>query len=100
MENFRLRVFRAVARHLNFRVASEELLLTQPAVTQQIKALESELGVALFERAGGRVTLTPAGETLLPYAERLAALSDEARAAVASSMGGTAGSLAVGASQT
>ena len=54
---------------MNFRMASEELLLTQPAVTQQVKALEAELGVALFERAGGRVTLTAAGETLLPFAE-------------------------------
>ena len=47
MENFRLRVFRAVARHLNFRIAAEELLLTQSAVTQQIKALESEMDVPL-----------------------------------------------------
>ena len=100
MENFRLRVFRAVARHLNFRMASEELLLTQPAVTQQVKALEAELGVARFERAGGRVTLTAAGETLLPFAERMAALADEARAAVVAATGGTAGSLAIGASQT
>ena len=66
MENFRLRVFRAVARHRNFRVAAEELLLTQPAVTQQIKALEAELGVALFDRSGGKITLTTAGNTLLP----------------------------------
>ena len=100
MENFRLRVFRAVARHLNFRIAAEELLLTQPAVTQQIKALESELDVALFERAAGRVTLTAAGETLLPYAERLAALAAEAREAVAAASGAVAGQLAVGASQT
>jgi DNA-binding transcriptional LysR family regulator len=100
MENFRLKVFRAVARHLNFRMAAEELLLTQPAVTQQVKALESELGVALFERAGGRVALTTAGEALLPFAERLAELADEARAAVAAAIGGTAGTLAVGASQT
>jgi len=100
MENFRLRVFRAVTRHLNFRLAAEDLLLTQPAVTQQIKALESELGVALFERAGGHVALTLAGEALLPYAEQLAGIAAEARAAVASAVGGTAGSLAVGASQT
>ena len=61
MENFRLRVFRAVARTLNFRVASEELFLTQPAVTQQIKALEAELSTPLFDRAHGRVALTAAG---------------------------------------
>ena len=100
MENFRLRVFRAVARHLNFRLAAEEVLLTQPAVTQQIKALESEFGVALFERAGGHVKLTQAGEALLPYAERLAAISAEAREAVMATTGGTAGRLTVGASQT
>lgn len=100
MENFRLRVFRAVAHHCNFRIAAEELLLTQPAVTQQIKTLESELGVALFERAGGRVTLTAAGETLMPYADRLAALAEEAREAVAAASGQTAGALVVGASQT
>src|SRR3984885_3324134 len=100
MENFRLRVFRAVAHRLNFRMAAEELLLTQSAVTQQIKALESELDVPLFDRAGGRVSLTPAGAALLPFAERLAALSEEAREAVASTAGGSAGRLALGASQT
>jgi DNA-binding transcriptional LysR family regulator len=47
MENFRLRALRAVAHRLNFRMAAEELLLTQSAVTQQIKALESELDVPL-----------------------------------------------------
>jgi LysR family transcriptional regulator, transcriptional activator of the cysJI operon len=100
MENFRLRVFRAVAHRLNFRMAAEELLLTQSAVTQQIKALESELDVPLFDRAGGRVSLTPAGVALLPFAERLAALSEEAREAVAATAGGSAGRLSLGASQT
>jgi LysR family transcriptional regulator, transcriptional activator of the cysJI operon len=100
MENFRLRVFRAVAHRLNFRMAAEELLLTQSAVTQQIKALESELDVPLFDRAGGRVSLTPAGVALLPFAERLAALSEAAREAVAATAGGSAGRLALGASQT
>jgi DNA-binding transcriptional LysR family regulator len=100
MENFRLRVFRAVARHLNFRIAAEELLLTQSAVTQQIKALESEMDVPLFDRAGGRVSLTPAGAALLPFADRLAALAEEAREAVAAATGASAGRLALGASQT
>jgi LysR family transcriptional regulator, transcriptional activator of the cysJI operon len=100
MENFRLRVFRAVAHRLNFRMAAEELLLTQSAVTQQIKALESELDVPLFDRAGGRVSLTPAGAALLPFAEKLAALAEEARVEVAATAGGSAGRLAVGASQT
>jgi LysR family transcriptional regulator, transcriptional activator of the cysJI operon len=100
MENFRLRVFRAVARHLNFRIAAEELLLTQSAVTQQIKALESELDVPLFDRAGGRVSLTPAGAALLPFANQLAALVEEAREAVAATSGTQVGRLALGASQT
>jgi DNA-binding transcriptional LysR family regulator len=100
MENFRLRVFRAVARHLNFRIAAEELLLTQSAVTQQIKALESDMDVPLFDRAGGRVSLTPAGAALLPFADRLAALAAEAREAVAAANGASAGRLALGASQT
>jgi LysR family transcriptional regulator, transcriptional activator of the cysJI operon len=100
MENFRLRVFRAVARHLNFRIAAEELSLTQSAVTQQIKALESEIDVALFDRAGGRVSLTLAGAALLPFADRLAALAAEAREAVAAANGASAGRLTLGASQT
>jgi len=57
MENFRLRVFRVVAHTLNFRKASEELLISQPAVTQQIKALETELGISLFDRSKGKVRL-------------------------------------------
>lgn len=100
MENFRLKVFRAVARNLNFSRAAEELLLTQPAVTQQIKALEEEYGVPLFDRAGGRIALTRAGLALLPYAERLKIISDEAFDAVKSSLGAQAGVLALGASQT
>lgn len=100
MENFRLKVFRSVARHLNFSRAAEELLLTQPAVTQQIKSLEEECGVPLFDRSGGHITLTPGGQTLLPYAEKLKIISDEAMAAVASAAGRNAGLLAIGASQT
>lgn len=100
MENFRLKVFRVVAGHLNFTRAAEELLLTQPAVTQQIKALEEEYGVPLFDRSGGRIALTPAGCALLPYADRLKALADEAFDVVTSVGGSHSGKLAVGASQT
>ncbi len=83
IENFRLRVFRAVAHHLSFSRAAEKLLLTQPAVTQQVKALEDELGVSLFNRGGGRIALTPGGIALLPFADKLKSLGDEAVAAVA-----------------
>jgi DNA-binding transcriptional LysR family regulator len=100
IENFRIRVFRSVARHLNFSRAAEELLLTQPAVTQQIKALEDQLGVPLFDRGGGHISLTPGGMALLPFADKMRELSDEAVAAVAGAYGHQAGELALGASQT
>ena len=100
MENFRLRIFRTVAQSLNFRVAAEALLLTQPAVSQQIKALEAELGTSLFDRSSGRVSLTPAGAALLPFADRLKTLAEEAVQAVAGVSGSTTGQLALGASQT
>ena len=100
LENFRIRVFRAAAQHLNFSRAAEELLLTQPAVTQQIKTLEEEIGSPLFHRGGGRISLTPGGEALLPYADRLKTLDEQALTAVAKACGEHAGELALGASQT
>jgi DNA-binding transcriptional LysR family regulator len=100
IDNFRIRVFRAVAHHLNFSRAAEELLLTQPAVTQQIKALEDEFGVPLFDRGGGHISLTPGGKALLPFAEKMKVISDEAVAAVAGAYGQQAGELSLGASQT
>src|SRR5260370_39215377 len=78
VENFRIRGLRAVAHHLNFSRAAEELSLTQPAITQQIKALEDEFGVPLFDRGGGHIALTAGGKALLPFAERMKELSDEA----------------------
>ena len=70
-----LRAFEAVARHLNFRAASEELSLTQSAVSRQIQAMEEEIGVALFLRHTRAVELTSAGGQLLravvPALERL-----------------------------
>src|SRR5216683_1602746 len=100
IENFRIRVFRSVVRHLNFSRAAEELLLTQPAVTQQIKALEDEFGVPLFDRGSGRISLTPGGMALLPFADRMKVLSEQAVAAVGDAYGQQAGELVLGASQT
>jgi len=60
-----LRAFEAVARHLNFRVAAEELSLTQSAVSRQIQGLEDEVGAALFLRHTRAVELTSAGAMLL-----------------------------------
>jgi DNA-binding transcriptional LysR family regulator len=100
LENFRLKVFRAVAEHLSFRKAGEQLYLTQPAVTLQIKALEEELATKLFERSASGVTLSDAGKTLLTYAERLQELAEQAENELASMKGQAAGSLVLGASTT
>ena len=66
-----LRVFTEVARQLSFVRAAEALHLTPPAVTMQVKELESALGLALFERQGRQVSLTTAGEYFIVYAKRL-----------------------------
>jgi DNA-binding transcriptional LysR family regulator len=100
LENFRLRVFRAVADHLSFRKAGEQLYLTQPAITLQIKTLEDEVGSRLFERRSTGVTLTEAGKSLLDYAVQLARLADEAENALANLKGETSGKLDLGASTT
>jgi len=100
MLSFRLKVFRAVARHLSFRKAAEEIYLSQPAVSLQIKTLEEEIGLQLFDRSGTRISLTPAGKTLLRYAEKLDTLSTEAEGALASFRGEVRGRLTIGASLT
>ncbi len=100
MENFRLKVFRAVAEQASFRKASESLHLSQPAVSQHIHALEEELGFRLFDRSGTRTSLTPAGKLLLKYAERSARVLEEARSALAKLDGEVSGDLRLGASTT
>jgi DNA-binding transcriptional LysR family regulator len=51
IENFKVKVFRVVAHNLNYRRAADELYITQPPVTAQIRSLEESLGIALFDRA-------------------------------------------------
>jgi DNA-binding transcriptional LysR family regulator len=98
--NFKLRVFRVVADTLNFRRAADELHLTQPAVTSQIKTLEEGLGIALFDRIGRDITLTPAGITLLQYVRQIEAITNEAVAALAPFGGQEGIDLRIGASHT
>ncbi len=100
LENFRLKVFRAVAEHLSFRKAAEHLFLSQPAVTLQIKALESDLGVRLFDRAAGRISLTRQGAVLLGYANKVAALVCEAERELGTEDGKVSGELPLGVSTT
>jgi LysR family transcriptional regulator, transcriptional activator of the cysJI operon len=100
LENFRLKVFRTVAEHLNFRKAAEHLFLTQPAITLQIKALEDDLGVRLFDRTANRVSLTPQGSLLLGYAKKIATLVSEAEQELGSEDGKVSGQLSLGVSTT
>jgi LysR family transcriptional regulator, transcriptional activator of the cysJI operon len=105
LENFRLRVFRAVAEELSFRKAAEVLHLSQPAVSQHVHALEEEVGVQLFDRArggghGSQISLTEAGRVLLGYADRAAETMVEARRALAALNDETVGPLRLGASTT
>jgi DNA-binding transcriptional LysR family regulator len=79
MELRQLRYFTTVAQKLNFSRAADELHVAQPAISQQIRVLETELGVRLFDRVGGRVALTPAGAALLPHAHHILAAVEAAR---------------------
>ncbi|MEK7325894.1 MAG: LysR substrate-binding domain-containing protein, partial [Chloroflexota bacterium] len=79
MEIRHLTYFVAVAERLNFSRAAEDLHVAQPAISQQIRALETELGVPLFERLGKRVALTEAGKALLPHARQILAAVEAAR---------------------
>lgn len=72
-----LKVFESVARHLNYTRAAQELFLTQPAVSMQVKQLEESLGVALFEQLGKRIHLTEAGREVLGYARTITQQLDE-----------------------
>ena len=78
-----LRVFNAVARHLSFAKAAETLHVSAPAITMQIKELEAEVGMPLFERQGRKVSLTTSGEYLLVYARKMLALLKDAEDAAA-----------------
>jgi LysR family transcriptional regulator, low CO2-responsive transcriptional regulator len=91
-----LRVFSEVARRLSFVRAAEALHLTPPAVTMQVKELESAVGLTLFERAGRQVSLTTAGEYLLVYARRMLATLKDAEDAMARLKHVEAGRLDIG----
>src|ERR1700678_2440698 len=100
IENFKLKVFRVVADTLNFRRAADELHLTQPAITSQIKSLEESLGIALFDRISRDIRLTPAGTTLLQYVRQIEAISNDAVAALAPFGGQEGIEISIGASHT
>lgn len=99
MEYADLRVLEIVARHGSMNRAAAELHTVQSNVTARIRALEEQVGTALFERSRRGVVLTAAGQRLLPYAARLAALLREAREAACDD-GTPRGTLRVGSLET
>ena len=96
MELRRLRYFVAVAEELHFRRAAERLHLAQPALSQQVRKLEVELGVDLFHRTKRGVALTSAGAVFLDEARRLLRHADEAARTARNARTGAAGRLRVG----
>lgn len=78
-----LKIFEAVTRHLNFTKAAEELHLTQPAVSMQIKQLEQAIEMPLFDQVGKRISLTETGEELQRYSRQISALLVEAEQVIA-----------------
>jgi len=100
MADRRLQVFYTVARHLSFTKAAEQLFMTQPAVTFQIKQLEEQFSARLFERSHGKIALTPAGRLVMDYAGRILGLSEEMETRVAELNGTMSGPLLLGASTT
>ncbi len=96
MELRRVRYFVAVAEELHFRRAAQRLHLAQPALSQQVRKLETELGVELFHRNKRGVAMTPAGVVFLGEARRLLRQADEAARAAREARTGTVGSLRIG----
>jgi DNA-binding transcriptional LysR family regulator len=95
-----VQVFCTVAKHLSYSMAAEELFITQPAVSQQVKALERQLNVKLFERVGNKLFLTEAGERILPHSQALLTSRAEMEQTLAMLRGSGRGRLALGANTT
>jgi DNA-binding transcriptional LysR family regulator len=89
-----------VAQRRNVTAAAAELMLSQPAVSLQLKALERDLGLPLFQRGGPRLTLTDAGEVLSRAAASILFAKDEAERAIGELRDGTTGRLILGAGTT
>lgn len=100
MADRRLQVFHAVAKQSSFTKAAETLFMTQPAVTFQIKQLEEHFNTRLFDRGHGKISLTPAGEVVMEYAERILSLSAELDTRISELTGEVQGLLLIGASMT
>ena len=93
MDTQNLKAFVAVAEHLSFSAAAEQLHITQPAISKRIHLLEQQLASSLFDRVGRQVSLTEAGRTLLPLAQNILDAISMAKQAVADLSGEVRGQL-------
>ncbi len=100
MSDRRLKVFHTVAKLLSFTKAAESLHMTQPAVTFQVRQLEEYFNTRLFDRTHNKVNLTPAGERVAEFAERIFDLYAEMENSVRDLTGEISGALTIGASTT
>lgn len=100
MNLHRLHIFAAVVRCQSYSAAAAELVMTQPAVSMQVRALERALGIRLLERVSGRMQPTEAGEALYRAAIRMLSAADEVQRAIAELRGAGRGHLIVGANTT
>ena len=95
-----LHVFASVVKHMSVSLAAEELFITQPAVSQQIRGLEQQLGLKLFERTPNGLLLTEGGEAIHPHVQAILASQARIDHVVAEQRGATRGHLAVAANTT
>ena len=100
MSDRRLKVFHTVAKLLSFTRAAEALHMTQPAVTFQVRQLEEAFNTRLFDRTHNKVSLTPTGEKVSEFAERIFDLYTEMENSVRDLTGEIRGALTIGASTT
>jgi DNA-binding transcriptional LysR family regulator len=100
MADRRLKIFHTVARLLNFTKAAEELHMTQPAVTFQIRQLEEQFNTRLFDRTHNKVTLTEVGKQVYTYSDRILKLYEDMTRSITDMTGDVSGSVTLGASTT
>lgn len=98
MDTLNLQTFISVSETGSFSRASEQLFITQPAVSKRVSGLEQELGIRLFDRIGKKVQLTEAGEAFLPSAQRILAELEESRRTISNLSGKVGGRLKLGTS--